>query len=202
MLRKAFSLVLYVVLGLTTSASSQSQPTFSHQQYAALAGEMQVQADFNGDGALDLVFAGPKTGDFNLMFSNGDGSYRTPTGTMSTINHELLGPMVVGDFNNDGRPDLAIAINGPSVTPGVEIFLFNSDGSPRTPVKYTGEISIDYMVTGDFNGDGKLDLMMVQNKQGPVPNDVVLSQRIGNGDGTFGAPVTVVTDLPGVLESP
>lgn len=82
-----------------------------------------------------------------------------------------------GDFNGDGRPDLAVA------GLDVEILLGTGDGNFQTGAKYpvaAGFAGIPQsIIKGDFNGDGKIDLAMSLN----APNQIAL--LLGNGDGTF-----------------
>ena len=71
--------------------------------------------------------------------------------------------VAVGDFNSDGRQDLAVAnANSTIAADGLSIFLGNGDGTFSAPVSvstgFAGAISV---VVGDFNGDGKQDLAAV-----------------------------------------
>ena len=87
--------------------------------------------------------------------------------------------VVVGDFNGDGKLDLAVA-NASSNT--VSILL--GDGSGNFTLKATlptGETPSGLAVA-DFNGDGKLDLAVI-NGSGST-----LTVLLGNGDGTFSSP--------------
>jgi hypothetical protein len=86
--------------------------------------------------------------------------------------------VAVGDFNGDGKPDLAVAnFEGNNVS----VFIGNGDGTFQPAVYYaTGRFAFT-VATGDFNGDGKTDLA-VTNYEG---NNV--SILLGNGDGTFQA---------------
>ena len=83
-----------------------------------------VTGDFNGDGRLDLATANAGTNTISILLGNNDGTFQTqkeftvglpPAETDGT----LLPPwpieaisMVAGDFNGDGRLDLAVAGEG------------------------------------------------------------------------------------------
>ena len=91
------------------------------------------------------------------------------------------GPVVVGDFNGDGKPDLAVANTGGT---NVSILLGNGDGTFGTTANFNAGGSPVAMAIGDFNGDGYTDLALV-NSGAPA-----ISILIGNGDGTFRTPVS------------
>jgi hypothetical protein len=84
--------------------------------------------------------------------------------------------VAVGDFNGDGKPDLAVAnLSGNTVS----ILLGNGDGSFQTPAAYRVEGAPIAVAVGDFNGDGKPDLVVSTSG-----GDSVAVLR-GQGDGTF-----------------
>jgi len=87
--------------------------------------------------------------------------------------------LAAGDFNRDGKLDLAEAdIN-------LQIFLGNGDGTFQSPSNYLTGTGALYVAASDFNHDGKLDLA-VADLNG-------LYILLGNGDGTFQTPVLYAT---------
>jgi hypothetical protein len=100
-------------------------------------------------------------------------------------------PVAEGDFNGDGKLDLAIA-NASSNT--VSVLLGKGDGTFQTHVDYTTDEGPDAVVVADFNNDGKSDLAVVNtgcSYSGGYCNGGSVSIFLGNGDGTFQAPLTV-----------
>jgi uncharacterized repeat protein (TIGR01451 family) len=98
--------------------------------------------------------------------------------------------VVVGDFNGDGKLDLAV-LN--TVSNNVSILLGNGNGSFQTAKNFDADSRPSKLLAGDFNGDGKLDLAVFMT--GNTSSSVVGEIRIllGNGDGSFQAPL--VTSL-------
>lgn len=144
-----------------------------HPQFVAIA-------DFNGDGKPDLVTA--DWGSFQsgttvtVALGNGDGTFGLPqsfaTGGIAPWS------LAVGDFNADGKADLAVA-NELSGT--VSVLLGNGDGTFQPAVPYPVQDHPLYVVSGDFNGDGIPDLAVTNEYSDSV------SVLLGNGDGTFQA---------------
>ena len=134
--------------------------------------------DFNGDGKLDLVVADSSLTNqlLSTLIGNGDGTFQNK---ISQILPGILDSLAVGDFNGDGKLDVAAVMQG---TSAVSIFLGLGDGTFAAPVQYpTGPMvaSPPYhnVLVGDFNGDGKLDLAVATD------NGIVV--LLGNGNGTF-----------------
>ena len=89
---------------------------------------------------------------------------------------------MAGDFNGDGRTDLAVANYDSN---DVSVLLGNGDGTFQNQVTYAVGTGPDALVAGDFTGDGRTDLAVANYGS----NDV--SVLLGNGDGTFQNQVTV-----------
>jgi hypothetical protein len=113
-------------------------------------------ADFRRNGLLDLAVTtlGSET---NILLGKGDGTFE-PAGEYVSYAGIWV---TAGDFNGDGKPDLAVAqIANP---PGVSIILGNGDGTfqPTTYYPFGGELRS--LGVGDFNGDHKTDLVIPDN---------------------------------------
>ena len=103
--------------------------------------------------------------------------------------------VAVGDFNNDGKPDVAVAN---AVAGSVTIALGNGDGTIVSSIEYnTGQLALGTAV-GDFNHDGKLDVA-VSNGQGGPSNGGTISVLFGNGDGMAQSPVNYNATKPELL---
>lgn len=141
-------------------------------------------ADFNADGNLDLAVI--NQGASSVVLGYGSGAFNT-AGDLSAP--QFPAGDAVGDFNRDGRLDLAVCGRGLTTFPdsGVAVLIGNGDGTfmqaNGSPISLGENLSA--VVTGDFNGDGKLDLVLTDS----AGNDVLI--LLGNGDGTFQPPITV-----------
>jgi hypothetical protein len=156
--------------------------------------------DVNGDGQVDIVSADEcgedpacRAGAVSVLLGNGDGTFQPHISTV-----EGLFPLQVGlgDFNNDGLVDVAVA-NPCGTDPtcvsngGVGILLGNGDGTFEPVANYpaTGKGTVRLGV-GDLNGDRIPDVVAMNNQTSDI------TVLLDNGDGTLQAgvdyPVTAV----------
>jgi trimeric autotransporter adhesin len=120
-----------------------------------------VAADLNGDGILDLAVSNmislSSNGTVTVLLGAGDGTFTSasasPTVGVNPYN------IAYGDFNGDGKTDLATANNGDDT---VSYLLGNGDGTfqPTIASAYLGQFTT-YLATGDINGDGLTDVIAV-----------------------------------------
>jgi hypothetical protein len=120
--------------------------------------------DFNGDGKLDLAVANPGLGNFSegnvsILSGNGDGTFKAAVNYPTGFNSSSV---ILGDFNGDGKLDLAVPnadFGGNPVAPGIMILLGNGDGTFQANVNYEAGSNPSSVAVGDFNGDGRLDMV-------------------------------------------
>jgi hypothetical protein len=136
-----------------------------------------VAGDFNGDGKLDVAVAlntqnGNPGGEVAVLLGKGDGSFRQEI----TIPFQFFaGNLIAGDFNADGKLDLALITNLNQVS----VLLGNGDGTFQPARAFLTGIGPVSIVAGDFNHDGNLDLATSNSTDNSV------SVLLGKGDGTF-----------------
>ncbi|MGH9431520.1 MAG: FG-GAP-like repeat-containing protein, partial [Terriglobia bacterium] len=146
--------------------------------------------DFNGDGWQDLAVANFGTSSLTgetvtILLGSANGNFQTYTDYAAVLNPSYL---VSADFNKDGKLDLAEVNSVPTGENTVTVLLGNGDGTFGTRNNFPAGLAAGNVVVGDFNGDGVLDLAVVNNLVGQPPTVSILP---GNGDGTFQAPITV-----------
>ena len=142
-------------------------------------------ADFNGDGKLDAIVNDPYGGGLYLFAGAGNGRFESATLlTTLTSGGGSAGPIAaaVGDFNGDGKPDLAVAEN---FSGNIAILLNSANGLQETSIFPSNGVAPTGIVTADFNGDGKLDLA-VANSPGPMGGTGAnVAVFLGSGNGSF-----------------
>ncbi len=134
----------------------------------ANVGDRMVSGDFNGDGRDDIATAYQYSdGTFrfhvwkggSMSYSGGGGWYTSGHFPLSNVGARF----VAGDFNGDGRDDLAMFYGSGS---SASVYVWRSTGSSFVYAGIWWSVSSGYalanvgdrMVAGDFNGDGKDDI--------------------------------------------
>jgi hypothetical protein len=133
--------------------------------------------DFNGDGKLDLAVADWHSNNIYVLLGNGDGTFKAPVSAVNSAG--WYGEMISADVNGDGKPDLVITDFNSSQ---LSVLLGNGDGTFQTALITQTTTDPGGVAAGDFNRDGKLDLV--------VTGSAEVSILPGNGDGTFGTAIS------------
>jgi len=133
-----------------------------------------VAVDLNHDGNLDLAVADSLSNYVYILLGNGDGTFQKATRSPTLPRYPTM--VNSGDFNGDGIPDLVAASY--SV---ISVLLGNGDGTFQSPVNTPPPFAVESIGLGDFNHDGKLDLV----EAGTFGSGGNLGILLGNGNGTF-----------------
>ncbi len=139
-----------------------------------------AMGDFNGDGKQDLAVANYNSnpGTVSILLGNGDGTFSGPTNLSAGDSPTWV---AVGDFNGDGKQDLAVAISSSGT---VSILLGDGNGNFGAATNFSAGGDPESVAVGDFNGDGKQDLAItIYLDPGTV------SILLGDGAGNFSGPV-------------
>lgn len=134
--------------------------------------------DFNRDKRLDAAVACSGSDEIALFVGLEGGAF-LPGGRYAV--HRTPVSITTGDFNGDQEPDLIVALRNDKV----KVMLGNGDATFQGGAQYEYGDTPTSIASIDLNGDEKLDLAVTNG--GPMSSSV--SIWLGNGDGTFRAPV-------------
>ncbi|WP_433985316.1 MBG domain-containing protein [Tunturiibacter empetritectus] len=147
-----------------------------------------VAADFNQDGKLDLAVVNSADGAVAIYLGGINGTFSAPsTYSIPGVFLEVTTPtsLVVGDFDGDGKPDLAVAQSATlldlvPVNGVVDIML--GDGSGAFPAANVSQVNVGTnptaIVAGYFNAGGNLDFAVTNKSSNTI------SVMLGNGNGS------------------
>jgi FG-GAP-like repeat len=120
-------------------------------------------ADFNGGGATDLALSRSNSGDVSLQLGNGDGTFQSGVIYSEGVVSAHPYAVATGDFDGDGYPDLALA-NYTDNSVAVLRDRTVGNGGFDAPLTFTGGLNNPSSIAvGDFNRDGKPDLVVVNS---------------------------------------
>ena len=159
---------------------------------AGVGPESVTVGDMNKDGKPDLLVSNAAGTSVSLLLGNGSGGFAAAT-DVSMGAGSFPYAEAVGDFNGDGKLDLAAVFTNTGV--GVRLGDgLGGFGALTTFSTGTGSTAPTDIVARDVTGDGKIDLVIANNGQ----NNAAL--LVGNGLGSFAAP-TLIT-LSGATANP
>jgi hypothetical protein len=154
---------------------------------------LDSSADMTGDGKPDLV-ASEGLGSFTrtrlfVIPNNGNGTFGSPTiiNPPSQIPFDSrYEPFLIGDVNNDSHNDIITFFDTPSR--GILAYINNGNGTSFTPQTLVAEGQMGHPIDfADLNNDGFGDYL-------GFTNGGDFRYSLGNGNGTFGAPITLATN--------
>ena len=161
-------------------------------------------ADFLGNGLADLAITNSLDNSISILLANGDGSFRSAATVTLPVPFPGGYPtgIVAGDFNRDGRIDLAVVetcgtssmcfpVALPQGNGAVAILLGNGDGTFTLGQTFATGVAPYALATADFNNDGMLDLVVANS------GDSTVSVFMGSGDGEF-APTALLPSFSGM----
>ena len=133
----------------------------------------------NHDGSLDLITANSAGNSISVLLGNGNGTFQAAITTGLGAGTQPMG-LALGDFNSDGKLDVATANYGSN---SVSILLGNGNGTFKSPTQVAlakgQSVQPLAIATADLNRDGTLDLVTANSGT----ND--MSVLLGKGNGTF-----------------
>ncbi|MHB1935102.1 MAG: FG-GAP-like repeat-containing protein [Acidobacteriaceae bacterium] len=137
--------------------------------------------DVNGDGYPDLAVANYSANSVTVLFGSKVGTFTVQPTALATCANPY--GVAIGDFKHNGFPSIAVTCYSAAAT-GLEVFPNNGNGTFGAPFMTATNTHPSSLVVGDFNRDGKLDIVVGNTSANNI------SFFAGNGDNTFAAGVT------------
>jgi hypothetical protein len=168
-----------------------------------LAGPITV-GDFDHSGHLGLAVAEANNEAAVILLGIGDGTFLSSSAAFAQSRGDPISSVGAADFNADGNLDIAFTSEASGVSSlvlGYGRGAFNAAGVLQNVLGVTGEFASGLAV-GDFNADGKLDVVMSSTGTAVIPaSGIVVS--LGNGEGTFtpasGSPISLGKSLSAIV---
>lgn len=151
--------------------------------------------DIDGDGTQDIVYVGSSTrnvaGSLGVLRALGRAAFG-PERSRSLM--QEVSTLAIGDFNGDGRADVALAVFGDGgiadpATAGAFVYFGQADASLSAPLRVDTSLRAGYLAVADLDGDGRSDLIVGDDMVGGGANRGSVRIYLGSADGRFAAPI-------------
>lgn len=210
-----YPLALDPTMQFTVPGQSSEGITIDGEVANESLGYSMTSGDFNADGKTDLVLAnhlyGSGIGRVYIFYN--DGGYSSNTAGADVIitgenSYMYFGvSLAAGDFNADGRTDLAVGADDDDYNAKPRVYIFNNDGtypsaasSADSMIEATENGDFGFsLASGDFNADGRTDLVagaILENSSsgrayifyndGSIPTTTASADVIISGEGSSG----------------
>ena len=183
------SAFFFILFALATFALAQDS-VMMHFTPAGFGADLVNRADFNNDGIPDVITGnngGTSGKGVSVYLGKGDGRFQTNKDSAAGIG---AFDIAIGDFNGDGKLDVAVAGYISSTEGVLQILLGNGDGTFTNGQRFTFSFIPFSVTVGDFNGDGKLDIALGADK---------LYLYKGAGNGTFTLAGSMAISSPNLI---
>ena len=185
-MKSIFALVIAAVITVNCGVSSSeitSTATANNLRFpvGTAPGSVEI-ADLNGDGSFDLVVANEQSSNVSILLGDGKARFTPAKGSPFPAG-QLPNDIAIGDFNRDGKLDLAFANHDEK---HLTVSLGDGNGGfasgPNSPVAVEVRPHTHGVATGDLNRDGNPDLVTDNWENNQV------AVLFGDGKGNFNSP--------------
>ena len=152
------------------------------------ASDSLAAADFNGDGRLDVLTLGEGSDDYgpaSLFLGHGNGFFEGPQDV--DIGGWYPGSPDAGDYNGDGRPDLAVGVGFTFGNVSVSVLLNNADWAPLPPSLRIGNCTVTEGNTGTSSATFTVTLSVASAET------ITVDYATGDGSATAGSDYQAVS---------
>ncbi len=181
--------VVIVLISLSTPALLAQEPIIAPtNRYPATLNHVLV-ADLHSDNAPEIIGLDNNSNSLVVMLNLGDGTYGPPN--YYGLDDQPNG-IAVGDFNGDGKLDVAVALGTFNATKGYVAVLLNAGhGMLQKPVYYKVPIPVYSISVADFDNDNLPDIAVIGNTNNNSTNTVTILTNTGSSftQHSFAAPV-------------
>jgi hypothetical protein len=150
-------------------------------------GAAVIVADFNGDGRNDFAVAVNGGSQISIMMTNRDGTVSVTQQLQTGLSFSSNGlfpqtpVFAIGDFNGDGKPDIAFSLKSDPAGQAVLVFINDGTGKFGAPVTIVSGVVVDSMAVGDFNRNGKFELAVLARSPSSDHNNIIVYGRDSHG---------------------